>query len=748
MKVSVLGAVVAMAATLVFPGSAQADPAGTVAVNRIPSLMPRITILGASSAGMLYKVERPPYLGGNQWTYVKPASGAAYEVSNDFKVLAGDKAYAPYTADGRVHYLIVGSTVVRRCDSSPQPTMDEYRGAHFARFTPFGWLSDTTQRIAADATGCRVIGDAPGIQSFNLGASDGTGYVLVGDDGSGDMTLEYRSYAAPNQPVPIQTGGRSRFLGALDLAGDAITWSQLDYDNLQSHSSYVVRSSTTGGPATVTRVAGMGVGTTAIAGAATGWAGCNEGYTDCRAGTIGSTGDLPGTYSIDSDGSRFLVDTYDSSPGIDAMQVVATGQPRTRVVTVGLVPPETFAVAVGASTVTYVDNQLGMTGETPRYTLSRRSFNPSLSLSAQKSLGQVGADRVARDGRRTAYVDTAGDLWLITDDGVRTRVFDAVAQVTAVASAEPLPFRLSGHRLLWVKDTNPGYFFLRLMLYDIRTGRNTDLGPYSVTQPAALWGSYLVYTDTSNRILRKDLSSGAVVQVKGAGPRVAGLDVNLTIVGWSTCAGTDNFGNCATSRIGYRVMTGLSIVERASTHTGAVRMTGGYLAYSTQLTLGDRPLLKAWRLGTSSITTIGALGGQFADMHDQTVAWYGPDKIAKLTPLAPFTARPRYLGNALGSSTFTPNGDGRGDVWAPEFAISKALPTCRVTITSGTTLRRSLSCATTVGSARVVWNGRDPTGRLLPKGRYTWTLTGSDADGSLVWWTGSATPIRGTVTIA
>jgi hypothetical protein len=52
-----------------------------------------------------------------------------------------------------------------------------------------------------------------------------------------------------------------------------------------------------------------------------------------------------------------------------------------------------------------------------------------------------------------------------------------------------------------------------------------------------------------------------------------------------------------------------------------------------------------------------------------------------------------------------------------------------------------------VGAARVTWNGRDSTGRLLSKGRYTWTLTGSDSDGSLLWWTGTATPIRGTVTL-
>ncbi len=562
--------------------------------------------------------------------------------------------------------------------------------------------------MVADATGCRVAGRAPGVDSYQIAASDENGYVRTWEtDNSGDRALEYRSYAAPDQVVPIQTGGHTRYLGGLDLDGDVITWSHLDYDDPGVRSSYVVRSSTTGGPATVSLVEGLIVGATAIAGDRTGWAGCNEDYTDCRVGTIGGT-DIQGSYSIASDGTRLLHDSYGSSPGIDTLD----GQ---RVATVGLVPPQTYAVSIGASTVAYVDNQLGMDGESPRYTLSRRSFGKTLALSAQTTLGQVGSAMISRDGRRTAYVDKTGDLWIVRDDGVRTRVFDAVDDVAQVRSFEPQTFRLSGHRLLWVKGNytgeyceewgcSPNYYDLHLMLYDVRTGKNTDLGPYTNSRPATLWGSYLVYTDGSNRIMRKDLSSGAVVQVKGAGTaRVAGLDVYGSLVGWSTCTGIDNYGDCKTSRIAYRVMTTSSVVERASTHSGAVRLSGGYLVHSTQQTLDETPLLKVWRLGSQTVTTIGLLGGLLGEIHDETLAWFGSDKIAKLTPLAPFTARPRYLGNALGSSAFAP---AKGQAWTPEFAISKALPSCKVTITSGTTVRRTLSCTTTVGAARVTHDAR------------------------------------------
>jgi hypothetical protein len=338
-------------------------------------------------------------------------------------------------------------------------------------------------------------------------------------------------------------------------------------------------------------------------------------------------------------------------------------------------------------------------------------------------------------------------------------MFDGQAKVAVVQRLNSLPFRLSGSRFLWVKglytgvNCDPGicwdtYDNLRLMLFDVRTGLNTDLGAFAGDRPAALWGSYLAYADASNRIYRKDLSSGAVVQVKAAGtPRVVGLDVNGSVVGWATCTGNDNYGNCATSKIAYRIMTGSAVVERASVHTGTIRLTSGYLFHDAQQTLDDPRVLRAWRLGTSTVTAIGPTDTPY-DAFDESVAWSGLDRVAKLTPVAAFTARPRYLGNALGSATLTPNGDGKSDQWTPEFAISKALPTCKITITSGTTVKRTLSCATTVGAARVAWNGRDSAGRLVPKGRYTWTLTGSDADGSLLWWTGSATPIRGTVTVA
>ncbi|HEY3004340.1 MAG TPA: FlgD immunoglobulin-like domain containing protein, partial [Kribbellaceae bacterium] len=61
---------------------------------------------------------------------------------------------------------------------------------------------------------------------------------------------------------------------------------------------------------------------------------------------------------------------------------------------------------------------------------------------------------------------------------------------------------------------------------------------------------------------------------------------------------------------------------------------------------------------------------------------------------------------------------------------------------------RQLGCATVTGSARVSWDGKLSTGRPASKGTYSWTLTGSDSDGALRWWSGVTKPISGTVTVA
>ncbi|MFC0628848.1 hypothetical protein [Kribbella deserti] len=741
--------------------AATADAPGTVDVNRIPSRPPEITVLGASPAGMLYRVLRTGQpLEAGPGTYLKPTGKPAYRVPYEYQTLVGDKIYAQ-GADV-TKYMMIGTATERTCPAALRAAYPYVSAG--APFTSFGWLSHGNQRVIADASGCRVAGAIAPIGKHKIAAADESGYVTIDSaDINGYMTLGYRSYATPATSQRIQTGGYNRHVYGVDLDGSVVTWAHHDYADANGRHSYVIRSSTTGGAARVTDVP-RHVDSTAINGSAVGWAACNwSEITRCVTGSISSTGvisEVLDSRSAVSDGSRFYFDTYGASPGIDSATVI-DGKNRTRVVTIGLLPPYTYSVDLAAGNVGYVDEQAADGGDT----LARRSFTQSggtLTLGAQRVSGPIGDRRLTRDGDRTAYLDDARDLWISTDGGHKTRVFDSNEKTSVAWTGWGAPFVLSGHRLLWIRGNYAGeqcstwgcfpIYAGRLMVFDIRTGKNLDFGATTLTRPAALWGNYLVTTDSANRILRKDLSTGAVVQVKAAGPRVTGLDVNGSIVGWSTCTQTAG-ADCAVSKIGYKIVSSTApAVELTSLNSAKVALSGGQLAYT--LKSNDQYTLKTWRLGTTATTVIGtAHGFSLApdwvstvpfDLHDETLAWIGLDRTARLTPLAPFVARPRYLGNASGAASFRPSA---GQRWSPSFPISKALPTCAITIRLGAVVKRSLPCATSTGIARASWDGKDAAGQPVAKGKYGWTLTGADADGGLLWWNGSANPISGSVTV-
>jgi hypothetical protein len=292
----------------------------------------------------------------------------------------------------------------------------------------------------------------------------------------------------------------------------------------------------------------------------------------------------------------------------------------------------------------------------------------------------------------------------------------------------------------------PDYNSPVAMLYNVGTGVSSRLNGPVASQSTALWGSYLAYADDGKGIWRRDLSSNALVQVKAAGgPAVTNVAVHDDYVAWSTCAqGTSNY--CEPSTVAFRNMaTRAAAVRITTTSTLWIALSGGHVLFDDYV--GNYPqtgILKVLRLGTTATGKVGSVkAGTHFDVHDETLGWVGVDDVARIAPNSSFVAPPRFLGNTIGTASFTP----AAGSWTPEFSISKALTSCRLTIRSGTTVRRVLTCPTTLGSARPSWNGRDSAGRLVPKGTYSWTLTGGDSDGSLRWWTNATHPIAGTVRV-
>jgi len=746
---------------------APASAAGVLELDRVPVVEPYLEVLGASPSGVLYRVSRLRDRLVEDSTWVKPADAPAYQVDLWFKRLVGDKIFGA-TPAGLATYQYIGESVTHTCPGVSQPALQLGRVDGVGLFSSFGWLGENGDRVEVSPTGCRVTAKYPNIGTEALIAMDDTGYVTVKSVGvDGGRELTYRSYAAATSPRVIADGGYNLFIFRVSLAGSVVSWGQNDYGQQPSTHSYVVRSSTDGSVAPkVTRVEGLEV-QTAIAGGATSWVSCGALNPPCASGSIRADGTQTGhtdtTRTVVSDGTRFVFDTSGptggATAGVDAAATIGGPEPKTRLASVGPLVPVAEVVSVGAGGVAYIDSQ------PPTDSVNRRLYTQAgstITLAAQSRIGQSSSfwNSLSREGRRTAFADNTGALWLVADDGVRTKVFTPAERVAVLAAGE---VRTSGSRLLWWKgkysgevcdpvgppNCRPEYAAVVAMLFDLRTGVSTELAlPATQDRTADLWGNFLTWADAGNAIWRRDLSSGAVLQVKAAGAAaVRSLAVHDDWVAWATCqrSGADQ---CAQSVLGHRNMqTRAPAIQLTSAHTERVRLSGGHVVYETYPQPSHVPsvgTIKVWRLGTSATGVVGAARWRTSfDVHDETLVWIAPDGIARIGPNSPFVAYPKYLGNGIAPASFSP----AMRSWTPEFGISKALPTCSLTIKSGTAVRRVLSCATTTGSARATWDGRDSAGRLLPKGAYTWTLAGRDADGTLRWWTGATHPITGTVTI-
>jgi hypothetical protein len=721
-------------------------PARAVDLDPMPTREPTVTVLGASSAGVLYRVSpidgrTPPV------NWVKPTGGAAYQVPGSINQLGGSWIFGLEGPTYEVTYQQIGTPITRTCNQEHS----------MASATPFGWVTAAGQRVEVSATGCEVTAQLP--RQFSIVAADAAGYVdLRYLSGGAGQRLTYYSYADLTHPREIDDAGYNSEVGAVAVRGSSVTWRSLDANKLPR----IVRAQTDGSPAhLLATLADGGAPTTSIAGGSTGWATCDDYGANCRAGSIDANGTkhrLNGTRSVVSDGTRFIFDTHTTSYAVDAAAAVDATTPRTRIVNVSFLPPIAKTVALGAGGVAYVDSQPPLVGAPIEgvHEISQRGYSKSGTTITVSGQTRVGQNRdyqtgIARDGRRTAYLDTAGDLWLFRDDGVRTKVFTSVERVAIVVRPE---LRLSGTRLLWWKGLYTGdgcdmatcfpiYNNVIPMLYNVATGVSSPLtGPVD-GRPATVWGSYLAYADSAQAVWRRDLSSNALVQVKPpGGSPIMDVAVNDDYVAWAICQ-----PNCDPSMVTYRNMaTKAAAVQIRTTGTREISLSGGHVVFATfpNPYSQDGGTLETLRLGTKAVGVVGPIyPGSGFSVHDETLGWVGTDGVAKLSSNPSFVAPPRLLGNTIGTASFTPSAGS----WTPEFSISKALTTCTLTIRSGTTVRRVLTCPTTVGSARPSWNGIDSAGHLVPKGTYSWTLTASDSDGTLRWWTNATHPIAGTVRV-
>lgn len=143
--------------------------------------------------------------------------------------------------------------------------------------------------------------------------------------------------------------------------------------------------------------------------------------------------------------------------------------------------------------------------------------------------------------------------------------------------------------------------------------------------------------------------------------------------------------------------------------------------------------------------------GQYA-ADDHLVAWQdagsGSVKVAPL-PFGQSTPHPPRLLGTVAPTVLAAKAPGGLAPWHVEFDVTKPLSSWRVDLRNVTgTVVKSFTGTAPLGGIRLDWDGRLGT-RWAPGGKYTWTLTGTAADGegTLRNLDGQAVPLTGTLTV-
>jgi hypothetical protein len=320
--------------------------------------------------------------------------------------------------------------------------------------------------------------------------------------------------------------------------------------------------------------------------------------------------------------------------------------------------------------------------------------------------------------------------------------------------------QLSGRRVLYpVAMFTNNAVVESSQLFDDVTGQTATA---SNAASAALWGNYLVTLDSQSGVItRKDLSTGQPTVIytipHAAGDTMfGGLAVWGNTVGWSVYV-CGNSGCNQTPTSGY-----LTVAPGAAPGTptfipasSAPVLSSGYIAYLADIpgpTLVALPLTGGSPIDVTTTPCDDSRGSDFS-LDDSTVAWLdcatnsdSDNGTAEAAPLPHVANPPWFLGDPQAPNTYDPS----SGTWNADLVTSAALTDCNVVISQGSVTVKVLPCnaaGAALGEATASWNGTDNSGTPVPAGVYTWTLVASDADGSLLNYDGSTTPVTGPIVV-
>jgi len=393
------------------------------------------------------------------------------------------------------------------------------------------------------------------------------------------------------------------------------------------------------------------------------------------------------------------------------------------------------------------------------------TLSGSISLSAEPgrftALGLSGERLVYAQGRADGSAD--GGLLLARDTPVGSSSVGTQEPVEFFGSTEerdvPVrdPFSLSGDLMLRRDGTKAEVFRifrvdLTVRAFQVATFEDAgdpalpmkQSGPYSLVGPTVwhldgpdplldtgttdtdLFGARVLWRDGNGRVRLRDLSTNRPARTIGSGA-VGGVAVSATRAAWQRSGGG----------IVVRPLTrGKRRLVQAGSDARGIQIDQDVLSWVTGsgevhiLDLGD---------GGSAVRATGLFSP--AQIDGGRLAGMDPDGSVHLrTVQEPWN--PRLL------AARTTGRAGRGGSWSASFQLTGPVTEAAVEIRRG---RRVLTTITRNGEAgqdlSFWWDGTDADGRPLPRGRYSWVLTGIGPDGSALTAADGRSAVRGTVVV-
>ncbi|MCE0534144.1 hypothetical protein LWF15_01350 [Kineosporia rhizophila] len=413
----------------------------------------------------------------------------------------------------------------------------------------------------------------------------------------------------------------------------------------------------------------------------------------------------------------------DPRASVDAGVYRVTADEFTRVATVPQADLPPAQLSLSAGQVRYVERS--SLASRPVYQ-RRVSSDRRATFSAETSIAQTSGAIAFSGARGVVGVPGHNGRWQLIDRGKETGDAEAFGQ----------PNQSGAYTLIGGKAFRPDG--KHMYTQPVPSTADDLFGPNVVYVETKADGSSTVWLDDAEKKTHKEVAKVA-----------AGCDGGTPLVtvwgelgAWSSSCGDQiHWKNLNTGQV-RQVPTQARELARLSLSEGTLTWSDSYTGFIgtrvMDLTTGNNaPVVLDGRSALLSIDD-----HQIARLAERPPSW----SVMPRAELSPLPFQPKYRPRLISTVTplgFSPNDNGDGDAWRPQFDISKPMRsvTLKIQDQAGKKTVAQLEGTAPDGSVRDLWwSGLSSKGAQLPEGYYRWTLSGrsADGDGTLVAGDGSS----------